>query len=167
MLIRTEAPADILAIDRLLKKTFPTNKEADLVMQLRENSNLTLSLVACNDEGELVGHIMFSPVSVNGEFGYWQGLGPIAVSLDYQGQGIGSRLVTQGLEFLCDFSYPVCVVLGNPNFYVKLGFKDASLYGLSCPWDVEPGAFQVIDIYDGALQGISGVVNYSPEFSRL
>ncbi|GAK85151.1 acetyltransferase [Vibrio ponticus] len=60
MLIRTEAPADILVIDRLLKETFPTEAEANLVMSLRENGKLTLSLVACNDDGEVVGHAMFS-----------------------------------------------------------------------------------------------------------
>jgi putative acetyltransferase len=55
MLIRTEAPADILAVDKLLKSTFETEAEANLVMKLRENGRRTLSLVACNDEGEVVG----------------------------------------------------------------------------------------------------------------
>jgi putative acetyltransferase len=55
MLIRTEAPADILAIDRLLKETFPDSNEAELVMALRENSQLTLSLVACDDEVNWLG----------------------------------------------------------------------------------------------------------------
>ncbi|QSA19762.1 N-acetyltransferase, partial [Vibrio furnissii] len=73
MLIRTEAPADILAVDRLLKTVFDTDAEANLVMALRENSHRTLSLVACDDEGEVVGHAMFSPVLLNGEDLNWQG----------------------------------------------------------------------------------------------
>ena len=84
MLIRTEAPADILTIDRLLKHAFPTEAEANLVMRLRENGKLTLSLVACTDEGEVVGHALFSPVTLNGEDLSWQGLAPLAVHDDYR-----------------------------------------------------------------------------------
>lgn len=79
MLIRTEAPADILTIDRLLKHAFPTDAEANLVMRLRENGKLTLSLVACTDDGEVIGHALFSPVTLNGEDLSWQGLAPLAV----------------------------------------------------------------------------------------
>ncbi|MFA0071550.1 GNAT family N-acetyltransferase, partial [Vibrio breoganii] len=77
MLIRTEAPADILVIDRLLKSVFETDAEANLVMSLRENSHLTLSLVACSDEGEVVGHLMFSPITLHGDDHNWQGLAPL------------------------------------------------------------------------------------------
>lgn len=73
MLIRTEVPADILTIDALLRYTFDTEAEADLVMTLRENGHMTLSLVACNDDGEVVGHIFFSPVTVSGQDLGWQG----------------------------------------------------------------------------------------------
>lgn len=79
MLIRTEAPADILVVDQLLKNVFATEAEADLVMALRENGQRTLSLVACDDEGEIVGHVMFSPVTLEGEDLNWQGLAPLAV----------------------------------------------------------------------------------------
>ena len=60
MLIRTEAPADILTIDALLRQTFPTSAEAKLVRSLRENSRFTLSLVACSDDGEVIGHVLFT-----------------------------------------------------------------------------------------------------------
>lgn len=79
MLIRTEAPADILVVDQLLKNVFATEAEADLVMAARENGQRTLSLVACDDEGEIVGHVMFSPVTLEGEDLNWQGLAPLAV----------------------------------------------------------------------------------------
>lgn len=83
MLIRTEAPADILVVDQLLKNVFATEAEADLVMALRENGQRTLSLVACDDEGEIVGHVMFSPVTLEGEDLNWQGLAPLAVKEEY------------------------------------------------------------------------------------
>lgn len=66
MLIRTEAPADILAVERLLSAVFATNSEANLVTSLRENGRRTLSLVACDEQGEIVGYALFSPVTLNG-----------------------------------------------------------------------------------------------------
>ncbi len=98
MLIRTEAPADILAIDRLLKSTFETEAEADLVMKLRENGRRTLSLVACNDEGEVVGYVLFSPVTLDGNDYNWQGLAPLAVDEKYRRQGLAANM---GKELSC------------------------------------------------------------------
>ncbi len=171
MLIRTEAPADILPIDALLKAVFDTEAEADLVMKLRENSRRTLSLVACNDDGEIVGHVMFSPVTVAGVDHNWQGLAPLAVRREYQGKGIGSQLIKEGLSSLRDFGYPVCVVLGDPNYYSRLGFSSATDAGLDCQWEVPEGAFQVqfltaqSDTIGNA--GEAALVEYSVEFSEL
>lgn len=167
MLIRTEAPADILAVDRLLKRTFPSDQEANLVMALRENSNLTLALVACDDEGELIGHIMFSPVTIDGIDLNWQGLAPLAVDPNHQEQGIGKQLVTQGLEFLTDFSYPACVVLGDDAFYGKFGFQSAEKREIFCQWEVPTNAFQVCELIAGTLDQVKGLVKYSAEFESL
>ncbi|MFA0114753.1 GNAT family N-acetyltransferase [Vibrio sp. 10N.261.46.E11] len=167
MLIRTEAPADILVIDRLLKSVFETDAEANLVMSLRENSHLTLSLVACSDDGEVVGHLMFSPLTLAGEDHNWQGLAPLAVKAEYRNQGIAKSLVEDAFSTLVDFGYPACVVLGDPAYYGRFGFKAASEFGLSCAWDVPEGAFQVIELVEGALAGHSGEIAYSPEFNDL
>jgi len=167
MLIRTEAPADILAIDRLLKSVFETEAEANLVMSLRENSHLTLSLVACSDEGEVVGHVMFSPLTLKGEDYNWQGLAPLAVREDFRGQGIAKSLMEEAFSSLRDFGYPACVVLGDPSFYSKVGFKPASEFDLQCRWEVPEGAFQAIELVEGTFDGHSGTIEYSPEFNEL
>ncbi|MBW3694217.1 N-acetyltransferase [Vibrio sp. T187] len=167
MLIRTEAPADILAVDRLLKSVFETEAEAKLVMSLRENSHLTLSLVACADDGEVIGHAMFSPVLLQGEDYNWQGLAPLAVKAEHQNQGIGGSLVKEGLSSLAEFGYPGCVVLGDPNYYGRFGFKAASLFNFDCKWDVPEGAFQAVELAEGSFSGKSGTIEYSPEFDEL
>jgi putative acetyltransferase len=167
MLFRTEAPADILPIDRLLKASFETDAEANLVMSLRENSRLTLSLVACNDEGEVVGYVMFTPVFVEGHELTWQGLAPLAVREDHRNQGIAETMVKEAFETLIDFGYGACVVLGNPDYYSRLGFESAENKGLKCKWDVPAGAFQVHSLIDGALGEVTGLVNYCPEFDEL
>ncbi|WP_428771276.1 GNAT family N-acetyltransferase [Vibrio sp.] len=171
MLIRTEAPADILAIDRLLAATFDSDQEAKLVMQLRENSRLTLSLVACTDDGEVVGYVLFTPVLVDGEDFGWQGLAPLAVRADYRGQGIGGQLVREGLASLLEFGYPACVVLGDPAYYSQFGFADAALHGLRCQWSVPEGAFQFCSMAELAPispeKGQLALVSYSPEFGQV
>lgn len=123
MLIRTEAPADILAVDRLLKSAFETETEADLVMRLRENGRRTLSLVACNDEGELVGHVMFSPVTLNGEDLNWQCLAPLAIKADYRRQGLAAELVKEGLESLKSLATQLVWYWVNLSIILALALK--------------------------------------------
>jgi putative acetyltransferase len=167
MLIRTEAPADILPVDALLKETFPTEAEANLVMKLRENGQLTLALVACNDEGELVGYVLFSPVLVAGEDYGWQGMAPVAVKEAYRGRGIARELVEQGLESLLMFGYPACVVLGEPELYGRFGFVDATPLGFSCQWDVPSEVFRIAELAPGTLAGKQGEIRYSAEFEEV
>ncbi|MCK6264844.1 N-acetyltransferase [Vibrio sp. ZSDE26] len=167
MLIRTEAPADILAIDRLVKAAFDTDAEANLVMKLRENSHLTLSLIACNDEGEVIAHAMFSPVLVEGEDHAWQGLAPVCVKEGYRNQGIAEAVVKEGLSSLLEFGYPVCVVLGDPNYYSRFGFTNAAEHGFECQWNVPEGAFQIVELADGYMKPHSGLIEYCPEFNEL
>lgn len=167
MLIRTEAPADILPVDALLKAVFPTEAEADLVMTLRENGQLTLALVACTDEGEVVGYVLFSPVLVEGEDFGWQGMAPLAVKSEFRGQGIARMLVEQGLDSLLTFGYPACVVLGDPELYRRFGFAAAGSLGFQCQWQVPEQAFRIAELAPGTLAGKQGVIQYCPEFSAV
>ncbi|WP_165312170.1 GNAT family N-acetyltransferase [Vibrio ziniensis] len=167
MLIRSEAPADILIVDQLLKSVFETEAEANLVMALRENGNRTLSLVACEDDGEVVGFAMFSPVSVAGEHLNWQGLAPLAVKAEYRKQGVGAEIVKEGLSSLGELGYPACVVLGDPSYYRRFGFEDASQYGFKCQWDVPAEAFQIVALWENELDNKQGLIEYCPEFNEL
>ncbi|MGF1685617.1 N-acetyltransferase [Photobacterium japonica] len=167
MLIRTEAPADILPIDRLLKDVFETEAEANLVMRLRENGNRTLSLVACNDDGELVGHAFFSPVTRDGEDESWQGLAPLAVRADYQRQGVGLALMEEAKQMLAELSYPVIVVLGSDQYYPKVGFSQASLQGLTCSFPVPEALFMVLELLPDTIAGKQGMIEYCPEFADV
>ncbi|GHA50743.1 GNAT family N-acetyltransferase [Photobacterium aphoticum] len=167
MLIRSEAPADILPIDRLLKTVFETEAEAKLVMRLRENGNRTLSLVACTDEGEVIGHVFFSPVTRDGEDEYWQGLAPLAVHPDYQRQGVGLALMEEAKQTLAELGYPVIVVLGHSDYYPKAGFTPAAAHGLACQWPVPEEAFMVLELLPDHLAGKHGTLAYCPEFAEL
>jgi putative acetyltransferase len=122
--VRAELPADWSAIAAVHRAAFPTLLEADLVETLRENGELTASLVATH-AAEVVGHVAFSPASVIGGSMTakiaW--LAPIAVLPERQRQGYGSALVEAGIEACKALSLDGVVVVGVPAYYGRLGFS--------------------------------------------
>jgi putative acetyltransferase len=125
--IRTEQPADDAAIDELTRAAFEpmpfsSGTEAPIIRALRCSGELTLSLVA-EDEGDIVGHIAFSPVTIDGVHAGWFGLGPISVRADRQRQGIGKALIARGLELLRAQGAAGVALIGNPDIYGRVGFE--------------------------------------------
>lgn len=167
MLIRVEIPVDAMGIDRLLRETFETQAEADLVQHLREDGLLTLGVVATNDDGEVIGYVGFTPVDVNGEDVQWVGLAPLAVSKAFQGQGIGQQLVYEGLDSLNEFGYGAVVVLGDAKYYSRFGFKPASQYDVSCQWPDFQSYFMICSLENGEVSDHKGHVTYSSHFDNL
>jgi putative acetyltransferase len=160
--IRDEQPDDIAAIRAVNLEAFGQADEGRIVDALRANGAATLSLVAV-DNGTVVGHIMFSPLSVGAVQG--AGLGPMAVRPTQQRQGIGSRLVEAGVARLRASGCPFIVVLGHPEFYPRFGFRPAAIHGVTCEWDVPSEAFMVA-LLDPAVAGLlRGVARYRPEFT--
>lgn len=133
MEIRNENTDDADAIYQLTLAAFEPMwfsdaSEAPLVGQLRDAGDLTISLVAEID-GEIVGHIAFSPVTIDGTHDGWFGLGPVSVRPDLQKQGIGRALVERGLNMLRERDATGCALTGNPDIYSRLGFEsDGKLF---------------------------------------
>lgn len=167
MLIRTEIPVDAAGIDRLLRASFPTGAEADLVQELREDGLLTLGVVATDDEGGVVGYVAFCPVDIRGEDRNWVGLAPLAVDESLRGQGLGEKLVYEGLDSLNEFSYAAVVVLGDPAYYQRFGFKPAAAHDLHCRWPETETAFQLFTLSDDALTDASGEVVFPSAFNSF
>lgn len=143
MIIRPEMADDVPAIRAVTAAAFKgmlysSGTEATIVDALRDAGVLTLSLVA-EKQGRIVGHVAFSPVTINGEAGRWFGLGPVSVEPAEQRRGIGQALIREGLERLRATGAEGCVLLGDPAYYRRFGFNsDTKLrYG-----DVPPEYFQ-------------------------
>ena len=96
-MIRTEEEKDWGAVHALNASVFETTAEANLVDAIRRNTNPIVSLVADHDE-KIVGHIMFSPVSLTG-FPYLKimGLAPMCVASYQQRKGVGAVRVHTGI----------------------------------------------------------------------
>jgi putative acetyltransferase len=86
---------------------------------------LTISLVAEMD-GNVIGHIAFSPVTMSDGTSDWYGLGPVSVLPDYQSQGVGKALIEEGLSRLNDINAKGCCLVGHPEYYKKFGFKNVT-----------------------------------------
>ena len=128
MIIRKELISDINAISDVTIAAFKTlaisqNTEQFIINALRSANALTISLVA-EIENEIVGHIAFSPVTISDGSLDWHGLGPISVLPRLHKQGIGKSLVYEGLSLLRNLGSKGCVLVGDPRYYKRFGFKN-------------------------------------------
>ena len=169
LIIRKEQKKDHDEVHCVNREAFKTEAEANLVDKLRGKQIKTISLVAEKD-GKVVGHIFFSPVKIKGQMlnpGKALGLGPMAVHPDYQNQGIGSKLVRQGLQACRKAGFDLCVVLGHPWFYPKFGFTPSRPFAITCAFEVPDEVFMINELREGAMDDYEGVVHYLPEFDEV
>lgn len=126
-MIRPETPGDVETIHALTAAAFQraphtSHTEHLIVDALRAAGQLTLSLVD-ERQGAPVGHVAISPVMLSDGTPGWFGLGPISVLPGHQGLGVGSGLVRAALSRLREQGAAGCVVLGDPAFYRRFGFR--------------------------------------------
>ncbi len=163
--IRAETYVDITAIRLVNNKAFGQKNEAELIDRLRNRGVLTISLVAIMNR-QVVGHIAFSPVTVESQSSNWEaiGLGPMAVMPEYQHKGIGSQLIQAGLDECRHLNHQIVVLVGHPDYYPRFGFIPAKPRGIDCEFEVPDEAWMVLELRENALTGKSGTVKFQPEF---
>jgi putative acetyltransferase len=161
--IGTETPGDIEAIAALNHAAFGGEEEVEIIARLRHDGLVALSLVD-RDADAIVGHVLFSDldVVVDGRPIRAVALAPMAVTPARQRQGIGSRLVRQGLSTLKDHGYEAVIVLGHPGYYPRFGFSAALAAKLAAPFSGP--AFMALELKPGALAGARGAVRYPRAF---
>jgi predicted N-acetyltransferase YhbS len=125
--IRSEHADDIASIRQLIEAAFKhavhtSHTEQFIVDGLRRAGQLSLSLVAVEDD-RVVGHVAVSPVTISSGASGWYGLGPISVAPNRQAQGIGSMLMKAALVGVQALGGNGCVVLGDPSYYRRFGFR--------------------------------------------
>ena len=164
--VRAETAADINAIHSVEVAAFGREGEAILVDSLRELNQDFISLVA-SLEDEIVGHICFSRVSIEGSAsdGIVLALAPLAVVPEHQRRGIGSMLVQYGLQECKRQDVDVVFVVGDPRYYSRFGFRSAGEIAVRCEFDVPDDAFKVIELGEGRLS--RGVLRYSLPFHQI
>ena len=164
--IRNEEGRDYTSIAEVHPRALG-KEEARLVELLRKRQNV-FGLVAVDDGDRVVGHIMFSPMTVEHAPDDLRaiGLAPMSVSPEFQNQGIGSKLVRAGLEACKQAGYEVVFVLGHINYYPRFGFRRAKDFGLTNEYNADD-AFMAIELKPGVLRTIGGLAKYAPQFSEV
>jgi putative acetyltransferase len=166
--IRPEQAGDFDTIHALLLASFGRELEARLVDRLRASGKIASALVA-EDRAHILGHVVFSKVVTEagtGEVGALA-LAPLAVAPAFQRLGIGSALISAGLEHCRLERQTRILVLGDPGYYQRFGFEPAARFGLQCPFPVSANAFMAMELEPGAFEGASGTVRYGHEFDDL
>jgi putative acetyltransferase len=166
--IRPERPGDRAAVFEVNRRAFPSAAEANLVDALRPLADPLVSLVA-ETGGRVVGHALFTPVTVPGPDGERQAmaLGPLAVLPDFQRHGIGGRLVRAGLEACRALDQGAVFLLGEPAYYGHFGFAPAAARGLHYKGPEFDPYFMVLELEPSWLAGCSGQVRYLAPFEEL
>lgn len=165
--VREEQLEDIPAIRFVNEQAFGQPQEADIIDALRQSCDDLLSLVALY-EGQVVGHILFSPSTIpqGKDVVHGMGLAPLAVLPAFQRRGIGSKLVETGLGILRDRSTSFVIVLGHAEYYPRFGFERASRHGILCQWQGVPDeAFMLLILDKTVMSGTRGIAYYRQEFN--
>jgi putative acetyltransferase len=143
MQLRTTRADDAADLAALYGAAFPNEDLRPLVRRLLSEVPDILSLVAEFEDG-LAGHVMFTPCSIGGSSKRVALLGPLAVAPAMQKRGVGTALVQGGIATLRNLGYTRVLVLGDPHYYSRFGFKPEA-------WIQPP--YTLPDDWSGAWQG--------------
>lgn len=174
VIIREERQKDFEKINQVVKAALKNVEQTDhtehlLVERLRKSQAYipALSLVAQTPQGEIVGHLLLSKAHiVNGSQSFEVlALAPLSVAPAFQRNSIGSKLIEVAHQRAKKLGYAAIVLLGHKDYYPRFGYKKASLFGVSFPFNAPDDCCMVAELRKNALRGISGVVCYSQAFS--
>ncbi|MCP5532001.1 MAG: N-acetyltransferase [Akkermansiaceae bacterium] len=138
MMVRPARDTELEAIRKVHLAAFGDDERETVAclaceLQSKASDPRHLGLVA-EEQGVIVGHVMFSPVSVGGDdhiLGFI--LAPLAVSPPRQGAGIGTLLVTEGIRILSGSGADIVFVYGDPAYYGRFGFRRETAEGFTPP----------------------------------
>ncbi|WP_342361187.1 N-acetyltransferase [Terrarubrum flagellatum] len=155
--IRPELPADAAAIERLHERAFGPGRFARTAFRVREGTQpyrpaCFVAFVATL----IVGSVRVSPANAGGAKVLM--LGPLTVDPAFEGRGVGSMLMRASIDGAKDAGESLIYLVGDEPYYSRFGFKRAPAKGAALPGPVDPARFLVLELKDGALAGVTGVM---------
>lgn len=141
--------------------------EGQLVRKLLESGEEGLVSLGAVTDSALIGHILFSPVSLERAPQPVCGLAPMAVAPEWQRRGIGGALIEAGLDACRAAGYGGVVVLGHPDYYPRFGFQRADAWGICCKYPAPPEAFMALPLIENGLGTGGGLALYHPVFDSV
>ena len=172
--LRKEEPKDFKTVFELIEKAFESeemsdHKEQFLVERLRKSNAFIpeLSLVAQIDE-KIVGHILTTKLKIRNNTNEFDSLAlaPVSVLPEYQGKGIGGKLIIETHKTAKELGYKSIILLGHEKYYPKFGYEQADKFGIELPFEVPKENCMAIELVENGLNGVNGIVEYPKEFNE-
>lgn len=173
--IRKEESFDHNWVIELTEKAFETleisdHNEGKLVDKLRKAPTFIeeLSLVAELD-GQVVGHILFTPIIIDNGQQQFRSLvlAPVSVLPEFQKRGIGGQLIRAGHQKAIELGFQSVILIGHPEYYPRFGYRPASTWGIKTHYELpSDDVFMAVELIEGALSNVSGMVIFPPEFGE-
>lgn len=163
MNITLEQPVHAAAIEKLLDSSFGPKRHTKTVYRLRKNvapaADLCFVATDTDEAGNevLLGTIRYWPVMLGNSVQALM-LGPIAIDPAHRSAGLGGKLIRHSLEAAKALGHRIVILVGDAPYYVRFGFQRELVAGLSLPGPVDPARFQALELVEGALTGVTGMV---------
>lgn len=168
MKFRTETPADASTIHALTDAAFANmpdaeGDEAEFVLRMRQiNVYIPELALVAETEDALIAHVMLTHLQV--EASRLPSEEPLRVLLlaiisvmpGLQHKGIGSNLLRHALEKARNLDYNAVMVLGDPAFYSRFGFRPSVEFGLRNANKFPAQYAQALELVPGTLANITG-----------
>lgn len=170
--LRQENEKDHKSVFTLIEKAFEKeeysdHKEQFLVERLRKSTAFIpeLSIVA-EVENEIVGHILLTKLEISNDTASFESLAlaPVSVLPEFQGKGIGAKLILHSHKVAKDLGYQSIILLGHPDYYPRFGYELCEKYHIEMPFEVPAENCMVIALTENGLSGVSGKVIYPAAF---
>jgi len=174
VMIRQEQAKDCEEVYELVAAAFAQAEHSDhdeqeLVVRLRRSAPFVpeLSLLAMVEE-KIVGHIMFTRVVIRQEGQVPHEtltLAPLAVLPEYQGKGVGGRLIEAGHRAAREMGFKSVLLVGHPTYYPRFGYLPAERFGITTKLELPPDVFMACELVKGGFDGVTGRMVLAPEFN--
>ena len=174
MILRQENKNDHKEVFSVIEKAFKEAEFADyteqfLVERLRKSDAFIpeLSIVAEIDR-KIVGHILLTKLKIKNKSNEFNSLAlaPVSVLPEYQGKGIGGKLIIDSHKKAKELGYNSIILLGHEKYYPRFGYQQADKFGIDLPFEAPNENFMAIELVEGGLNGVNGMVEYSKEFNE-
>lgn len=163
--LRTEQPADHAETENVTREAFwnhysPGCNEHYLLHIMRGSPSFIpeLDVVAVHG-GRIVGNIVHVKSVIRTDDGKEckvLGMGPISVLPEYQGRGIGRRMIDYTRERAREMGFRAILLYGDPAYYSRHGFVPAETLGIRTADNMYAAALQACELQENALSGMRG-----------
>ena len=155
-----ETENDKQKVEDLLDLVFSPSRKNLSSYSLRKNvpKISTLSFVAKNNKGSIVGIIRNWPIFIESRKNLSLLIGPIAVHPTFQGEGLGSYLINYSIKKSRKYGWERAVLIGDIQYYKSFGFFQQNNNKIDFPSPTDPQRILLLEIKSNSFEGIKGKV---------